>query len=78
MAGEERWRVLCAVDDMRKERIERTKLEFRILQFQVRERELEDRIEDLQEQLDNTLVSKYHPSSQPTSWEVIPNNLSEW
>ena len=67
MAGEERWKVLCAVDDIRKERIERTKLEFRILQFQVRERELEVRIEVLQDQLDNILVSKYHSSSRPTS-----------
>jgi hypothetical protein len=63
MVGEERWKVLCVTDDIRKERIERTKLEFRILQFQVRERELEDRIEELQDQLDNILVSKYHPSS---------------
>jgi len=67
MAGEERWKVLCAVDDIRKERIERTKLEFRILQFQVRERELEYRIEYLQDQLDNTLVSKHHSLSRPTS-----------
>ena len=67
MAGEERWKVLCTVDDIRKEQIERTKLEFRILQFQVRERELEYRIEYLQGQLDNLLVSEHHQSSGPTS-----------